>query len=57
MVAGYEPVRDDPWINELAETGYMPEGMATKLEIKRYSPANSSLGAEVTNKRITNNGF
>ena len=57
MASGYEPVRDDPWINELAETGFMPEGMATKIEVKRFSPANSSVGAEVTNKRITNNGF
>jgi hypothetical protein len=57
MLDGYEPVRDDPWINELAETGFMPEGMATKLEIKRFRPAHSAVGAEVTNKRITNNGF
>ena len=54
---GYSPVKDDPWINSLAENGYMPEGMSAKVEIRRYTPAHSALGAEVTDKRITDNGF
>ena len=54
---GYEPVNDDPWITFLAENGYMPEDMATKIVVKRYAPAKSALGSEVTDKRITNNGF
>jgi hypothetical protein len=54
---GYSAVRDDPWLNALAETGYMPEGMSAKIEVRRYSPSHSAIGAEVTNKRITDNGF
>ena len=53
----YSPVRDDPWINELAETGFMPEGMSTKIEVRRYNPAHSAIGPDITNKRITDNGF
>jgi hypothetical protein len=54
---GYDPVIDDPWINELAQTGVMPLEQKTKIVVKRFLPANSSIGAEVTDKRITNNGF
>ena len=54
---GYEPVRDDPWLNGLAETGYMPEGQSVRIDIKRFSPAHSAIGSEVTEKRITDNGF
>ena len=54
---GYEAVRDDPYLSFLAENGYMPEGQSARIEIKRYSPALSAVGPEVTNKRITNNGF
>ena len=54
---GYEPVYDDVWINFLAENGFLPEGASAKIEVKRNFPANSSIGSEVTDKRITNNGF
>jgi hypothetical protein len=54
---GYEPVVNDPWLNELAATGVMPEGQSTKITTNRYTPAHSAVGPEVTNKRITNNGF
>ena len=54
---GYSPVVDDPWINELAETGIMPVDQRGKVLVKRHAPANSAVGYEVTNKRITNNGF
>jgi hypothetical protein len=54
---GHEPVINDPWLNELAKTGIMPEGQSGKVLVKRYSPALSAIGAEVSDKRITNNGF
>ena len=54
---GYSSVLDDPWLNELAATGIMPEGQKGKVIVKRQFPANSSIGYEVTDKRITNNGF
>ena len=53
----FDPVLDDPWLTELGETARMPEGQSLKILVKRYAPAGSAVGYEVTNKRITNNGF
>ena len=47
----------DPWLDGLAQTGIVQEGQSVKVVVKRYKPAGSSLGNEVTDKRITNNGF
>lgn len=51
------PVHDDPWINYLAKNARMQEGSKVKVVTKRYSPAGTAIGNEVTDKRITNNGF
>jgi len=54
----YEPVHQDPWILALATDGFMSqEGQKVKIEIKRDNPAGSPTGADVSEKRITNNGF
>lgn len=47
----------DPWMDGLAQTGVVQEGQSVKVEVKRYKPAGSATGDEVTEKRITNNGF
>jgi hypothetical protein len=47
----------DPWIDGLAQTGVVQEDQSVKVVVKRYKPAGSALGDEVTQKRITNNGF
>ena len=47
----------DPWLDGLAQTGVVQEGQSVKVEVKRYKPAGSTTGDEVTDKKITNNGF
>jgi hypothetical protein len=51
------PIYDDPWLNELAETGVMPLGQTVRVDIHREFPAGSSIGDEMDEKMITNNGF
>ena len=56
--APHEPVHQDPWILALATDGFMSqEGQKVKIEIKRDAPAGSPIGPDVSEKRITNNGF
>ena len=55
---GYDPVNPDAWIADLAQYGIMrEEGQQVKIEIKRPDPASSPIGPDVSEKRITNNGF
>ena len=55
---GYEALNPDPWNTDLAEFGVMrEEGQKVKIDIKRSSPAGSPIGADVSEKRLTNNGF
>lgn len=55
---GYDPVASDPWIEDLATYGKITEeGQKVKVEIKRWFSSGSPVGADVSEKRITNNGF
>lgn len=51
------PIQDDDHLNSLAETGIIPENAKVKIEISRYRPSGSTIGDEVTEKKITNNGY
>ena len=57
FIENENPVFDDPWLRDLAQQGVVQLGQKIKVEINRHFPAGSSLGDEVDEKRITNNGF
>ena len=52
-----EPIEDDANLNFLAENGMVAEGAKIKIETDRFSPSGSMIGDEVTEKKVTNNGY
>ena len=54
---GATPIRDDAYLNHLSEIGTVAENAKVKIEISRNSPAGSMIGDDVTEKKITNNGY
>jgi hypothetical protein len=57
FIKNEDPLYKDPWLIELAETGIMPIGQKVKVDITRQFPAGSTIGDEIDEKMITNNGF
>jgi hypothetical protein len=52
-----DPIEDDINLQQLAELGLVPSGVKVKVVIKRNRPVGSMIGDDVTEKKITNNGY
>ena len=52
-----DPIEDDDNLNFLAENGMVADGAKIKIEIDRFTPSGSMIGDEVTEKKVTNNGY